>query len=169
MKGFFESVRTELEHKGSNVHVTMVQLPAVNTPQFDRCRSKMPKKPMPVPPIYQPEVAADAVHWAAHARRRQVYVGAPTVYTIIGNKLVPALGDVYLAKTGVDAQQTDEPVDAPREGNLFAPPGGDPGSHGDFDRQAHPRSVQLWLVKHRGAAAVAALAAGGALAATLRR
>src|SRR5437588_1198632 len=103
MKGFFESVRTELMHKGSNVHVTMVQLPAVNTPQFDRCRSKMPKKPMPVPPIYQPEVAADAVHWAAHARRRQVYVGAPTVYTILGNKVVPGFGDVYLAKTGVDA------------------------------------------------------------------
>jgi len=169
MKGFFESVRTELMHKGSNVHVTMVQLPAVNTPQFDRCRSKMPKKPMPVPPIYQPEVAADAVHWAAHARRRQVYVGAPTVYTILGNKVVPGFGDVYLAKTGVDAQQTDETVDAPREGNLFGPVGGDPGARGDFDRQAHPRSVQLWLVKHRGAAAIAALAAGGALAATLRR
>ena len=150
-KGFFESVRTELMHKGSNVRITMVQLPGLNTPQFDHCRSKMPRKPMPVPPIYQPEVAADGVHWAAHQHRRQVYVGASTVYTILGNKFAPWLADRYLARTGVSGQQTEEPVDGPRPGNLFEADTGDPGAHGDFDDKAHPRSVQLWLTKHRRA------------------
>ena len=171
MKGFFESIRTELIHKGSNVHVTMVQLPAVNTPQFDHCRSKMPRHPMPVPPIFQPEVAADAVHWAAHHRRRQVYVGGPTVKTIVGNAVAPWLGDRYLAHTGVDAQQTDESLDGTREGNLFAPAGGDAGAHGRFDEQARPRSMQLALTKRRAAlaAALAALVAGAAAAGRARR
>jgi NAD(P)-dependent dehydrogenase (short-subunit alcohol dehydrogenase family) len=166
MKGFFESVRTELMNDGSNVHLTMVQLPGLNTPQFDHCRSKMPKKPMPVPPIYQPEVAADAVHYAAYARRREVYCGGSTVMTILGEKVAPWLGDRYLAKTGVNGQQTDEPVDAPREGNLFEPVDeGDPGAHGDFDDQAHPRSFQLLATKHRPLvlAGAAALALSGAL------
>jgi NAD(P)-dependent dehydrogenase (short-subunit alcohol dehydrogenase family) len=170
MKGLFESVRTELMHKGSNVHTTMVQLPGLNTPQFAHCRAKMPDKPMPVPPIYQPEVAADAVHWAAHNRRRQVYVGGSTVYTILGNKVAPWFADRYLARTGVKGQQTGEPLHGPRTGNLFEPVPGDPGAHGDFDDQAHPRSVQLWLTKHREAVGTGlAVAAAGALAAVVRR
>ena len=172
LKGFFESVRTELMHKGSNVRLSMVQLPGLNTPQFDHCRSKMPKKPMPVPPIYQPEVAAEGVHLAAHGKRRQIWVGGSTVYTILGERLAPWLGDVYLAKTGVGSQQTDVPLDAPREGNLFEPVDEGYGAHGDFDDKAHPRSAVLWLSKHRGAVgaagAVAAAAAGGLIAAALR-
>ncbi len=162
IKGFVESIRTELRHKGSNVHVGMVQLPGLNTPQFNHGRSKMPKKPMPVPPIYQPEVAAEAVHHCAKARRREIYVGGSAVYTIWGNKVSPLAAEIYLAKTGVSGQLTDQPIDPPRSGNLFEPPDQDEGAHGDFDEQAHPRSVQLWLTKHRralgGAAALAAAA-----------
>ena len=109
MKGMFESLRCELRHRGS-VHVTMVQLPGMNTPQFDHCLSKMPRHPMPVPPIFEPEVAARAIYWAAHHRRRELYVGFPTVYTIIGNKLAPWLAERYLARTAVDGQQTDRAV-----------------------------------------------------------
>ena len=164
-KGFFESVRSELLHDGSKVHFTMVQLPGLNTPQFDHCRSKMENQPMPVPPIYQPEVAADAVYFAAHAKRRQVYVGGSTVATILGNKIAPWLGDWYLAKTGVQGQQTDAHV-GPRDGNLFAPAGG--GAHGRFDAQAKSRSYQLWADEHRTVLVGAAAAAAG-LATTLRR
>jgi NAD(P)-dependent dehydrogenase (short-subunit alcohol dehydrogenase family) len=164
-KGFFESVRTELMHKGSNVRISMVQLPGVNTPQFDHCRSKLPKKPMPVPPIYQPEICADAVHYAAHHDRRQLWVGVSTAYTIVGERLAPWLGDRYLARTGVKGQQTDEPVDPPRPGNLFEPVDEPYGAHGDFDGQAHSRSPLLWLSKHRSVvAAGATLVAGGVLA-----
>jgi len=160
MKGFFESLRSELMHKGSAVRVSMVQLPGLNTPQFDHCRSKMDRKPMPVPPIYQPEVAADAVHFAAHNDRRQVWVGAPTVYTILGERLAPWLGDWYMAKTGVGSQLTEQPVDPPREGNLFEPVDERRGAHGDFDGKAHSRSAVLWLSKHRRALAGAGLVAG---------
>jgi NAD(P)-dependent dehydrogenase (short-subunit alcohol dehydrogenase family) len=163
IKGFVESVRTELRHKGSNVHVGMVQLPGLNTPQFDHGRSKMPRHPMPVPPIYQPEVAAEAVHHCAWARRREMYVGGSAVYTIWGSKLSPLTAEIYLAKTAVDGQMTDEPVPHPRPGNLFDPPDHDEGAHGDFDERAHPRSLQLWLTKHRralgGAAALTVTAA----------
>lgn len=164
IKGFFDSVRSELRHRGSEIHVTMVQLPGVNTPQFEHCRSKMPKHPMPVPPVYQPEVAADAVHWAAEHRRRQVYVGVPTVYTILGGKFAPWLAERYLARTAVSEQQTEEPpAEGNREGNLMEPAGGDPGAHGRFDGKAHERSFQWWLSRHRGAAlGVAALAASAA-------
>jgi len=157
IKGMHESLRTELRHKGSKVHVTMVQLPGLNTPQFDHCRSKMPNHPMPVPPIYQPEVAADAVHWAAHHRRREVYVGLPAVYTILGNKVAPWLAERYLARTAVKSQQMQDQAPAPlnREGNLFEPDPGDPAAHGRFDEQAHRYSVQLVATKHRGALAVA--------------
>jgi NAD(P)-dependent dehydrogenase (short-subunit alcohol dehydrogenase family) len=161
IKGFVESLRTELRHKGSNVHVGMVQLPGLNTPQFDHGRSKMPRHPMPVPPIYQPEVAAEGVHFCARARRREVYVGGSAVYTIWGNKLSPLTAEIYLAKTAVDGQMTDQPVELPRPGNLFDPPGHDEGAHGRFDEQAHPRSFQLFLTKHRralGGAAALALA-----------
>jgi short-subunit dehydrogenase len=163
IKGFFDSVRTELRHKKSQVHVSMVQLPGVNTPQFDHCRSKMPQHPMPVAPVYEPEVAADAVHWAAHHRRRQVYVGIPTVYTILGSKLAPWLAERYLAKTAVSGQMMEEepPDEQNRDGNLMHAPPGDPGAHGRFDEKAHDHSAVLWLSRHRGAvAAVTALAAG---------
>jgi NAD(P)-dependent dehydrogenase (short-subunit alcohol dehydrogenase family) len=168
MKGLFESLRCELRHDGSNVHLTMVQLPGVNTPQFDHCRAKTDRKPMPVPPIYQPEVAADAVVWAAYRRRREVYVGIPTVYTILGNKVAPWFAEWYLAKTGYDSQQTDQPLDCDRPDNLFEPVPGDRGAHGDYDAQAHARSVQLLLTKHRRATAVAGAAATGALATAIR-
>jgi NAD(P)-dependent dehydrogenase (short-subunit alcohol dehydrogenase family) len=166
MKGFFESVRTELLHKQSHVHMTMVQLPGLNTPQFDHCRTKMPNQPMPVPPIFQPEIAADGVYYAAHARRRQVYVGGSTVATILGNKIAPGLGDWYLARTAVSGQQTSEPI-RPRDGNLFEP-AEDPGSHGRFDDRAKSRSYQLSLDEHRGAA-VGILSAAVFAATSIRR
>lgn len=166
MKGFFESLRTELRHRGSAVHVTMVQLPGLNTPQFDHCLSKMPRHPMPVPPIYQPEVPARAIYWAAHNRRRELYVGFSTVYTIIGNKLAPWLAERYLARTAVDGQQTDQPFDGTKAANLFDPVDSDhdEGAHGGFDDKAHTRSPQAWLSRHRFASGLAA--AGVASAAT---
>jgi NAD(P)-dependent dehydrogenase (short-subunit alcohol dehydrogenase family) len=172
MKGMFESLRTELRHRGSNVHATMVQLPGMNTPQFDHCLSKMPRHPMPVPPIYQPEVAARAVYWAAHHRRRELYVGFPTVYTIVGNKLAPWLAERYLARTAVDGQQTKEPFDGTAAANLFEPIDGDhdEGAHGGFDAQAHRHSQQAWISRHRRASGLAvALGAAGAAAALLAR
>ena len=172
LKGFQESLRCELRNKGSRVHLTMVQLPGLNTPQFDHCRTKMPNVPRPVPPVYQPEVAADAVHYAAHHRRREVWAGVPTVYTIIGNRLAPGLVERYLARTGVKGQQTDEPLGQDvREGNLFDPPTTDQGAHGPFDREAHEHSVQLTLSKHRrlAGAAAAGLAGVGAVAMAQRQ
>src|SRR5919109_479935 len=138
VKGFTESVRTELRHRGSRVHVTMVQLPGLNTPQFDHCRSKMPRHPMPVAPVFQPELAADAVHWASHHRRREVYVGLPAVYTILGSKLAPWLAERYLARTAVKGQQTgDPPTPDNRNGNRFhSVNSSDPGAHGAFDDTA---------------------------------
>jgi NAD(P)-dependent dehydrogenase (short-subunit alcohol dehydrogenase family) len=156
IQGFFESVRCELRYKGSNVHFTTVHLPGLNTPQFDHCRSKMRKYPMPVPPIFQPEVAADGVHWAAHHRRRELYVGGSTCYTIWGSQLAPWLAEWYLAKTNVDAQQTDPPVDPPREGNLFAAIPKDYGAHGRYDDKAKPRSYELAVAKHRRVATAVA-------------
>jgi NAD(P)-dependent dehydrogenase (short-subunit alcohol dehydrogenase family) len=163
-KGFFESLRCELRHNDSNIHLTMVQLPGLNTPQFDHCESKMPDQPMPVPPIYQPEVAARAVVWAAEHRRREIYVGVPTVYTILGNKFAPWLAERYLARTAYSGQQVEgQPIDPDRPSNLFAPVDGDPGAHGQFDGKAHGRSPQAFLSRHRvaagaGAAALAAAA-----------
>lgn len=165
MKGFFESLRSELRHQGSGVRVSMVQLPGLNTPQFDHCRCNMDREPMPVPPIYQPEVAADAVHFAAHHNRRQVWVGAPTVYTILGERLAPWLGDWYMAKTGVGSQLTERPLSPPREGNLFDPVDEPRDAHGDFDQLAHARSTVLWLSKHRRAAGMAGAGAALSLAA----
>jgi short-subunit dehydrogenase len=172
MKGFQESLRTELRNKGSNVHLTMVQLPGLNTPQFEHGRAKMPKQPQPVPPVYSPEVAARAVYWAAHHRRREVYVGLPTVYTILGNKVAPWLAERYLARTAVKGQQTDKPLNGDRPDNLFEPVARDEGAHGPFDGKAHDRSAQLWLTRHRrglAAGAGAALVAAAAGTAFSRR
>jgi NAD(P)-dependent dehydrogenase (short-subunit alcohol dehydrogenase family) len=166
IKGVFESLRTELRHDGSNVHLSMVQLPGVNTPQFLHGRSKMPKVPQPMPPYYEPEVAADAVHWAAHHRRRELYVGGPTVKTIVGNKVAPWLVERVLAKQGFQGQQSDKPRDPNRPDNLFSPPPGDPGAHGPFDGQARTSSIQLQLAKRRrvlGATAGAVLMLTGSL------
>jgi NAD(P)-dependent dehydrogenase (short-subunit alcohol dehydrogenase family) len=168
IKGFVESIRSELLHDGSAVHVTMVQLPALNTPQFEMGRAKVDHHPQPVPPIYEPEVAADAIVWASAHRRREIYVGGPTVKTIWGNKVVPGLADRYLARNGFGAQLTDEPLNGGREGNLFAPVPGDHGIRGRFD-DTRRHSFQLALAKHRRALAAAGLAAAGAAAITAAR
>jgi NAD(P)-dependent dehydrogenase (short-subunit alcohol dehydrogenase family) len=160
IQGFFESLRCELRNTGSNVHLTTVHLPGLNTPQFDHCRSKVEGYPMPVPPIFQPEVAADGIHWAAHHRRRELYVGGSTCYTIWGSQLAPWLAEWYLAKTAVSGQQT-KPEIGGREGNLFQAIPEDPGAHGRYDDQAHGRSWELRIAKHRTAVTTGILAACG--------
>jgi NAD(P)-dependent dehydrogenase (short-subunit alcohol dehydrogenase family) len=162
MVGFTDSLRCELIHDGSHVKVTVVHLPAMNTPQFDQVRSKLPRTPQPVPPIYQPELAARAIVRAAEHPRREYWVGAPTVAAIIGSRLVPGLLDHYLGRTGFRSQQTPEPADPDRRDNLWEPVPGDLGAHGGFDEQAHPRSVQAWASAHRRA-----LVASGAAAAAV--
>ena len=166
IQGFHESLRCELLHEKSGVSVTMVQLPAVNTPQFSWLRTRLPKKAQPVPPIYQPELAARAiVHAAEHPRRREYWVGSTTAATIAANAVAPGLLDRYLARTGFDSQQRDEPQDRDAPDNLFDPAdrsgAHDFGAHGDFDDQAHSADPQLWASQHHGAVAAAA---GGALA-----
>jgi NAD(P)-dependent dehydrogenase (short-subunit alcohol dehydrogenase family) len=170
INGFTESLRCELLHEGSNVHVTVVQMPAVNTPQFSWVLSRLPRHPQPVPPIYQPEVAAHGVLFAAdHPQRKQYWVGGSTAATLLAQKLAPALLDRYLAKTGFDSQQTSQEVRAgSRPDNLFdpvdRPTGSDHGAHGTFDDQAHQRSAQLWMSHHpavTGAVAAGAAVAGG--------
>ncbi|HZS13592.1 MAG TPA: SDR family oxidoreductase [Candidatus Dormibacteraeota bacterium] len=171
MVGFTESLRTELLHDHSGVQVTMVHLPAMNTPQFSWVRTRLRRHPQPVPPIYQPEVAAEAIVYAAsHPRRREHFVGMPTVITVLGNKLLPALGDRYLARSGIDSQLTDRPIPANRPDNLFAPVDqeADHGSHGIFDDRAHPRSLQTWVAEHP-APVVGALAGVGAACAAVAR
>jgi NAD(P)-dependent dehydrogenase (short-subunit alcohol dehydrogenase family) len=165
IKGFFESVRSELKHDGSSVRVSIVELPAVNTPQFDHCRTRLPKQPQPVPPIYQPEVAADAIAWTARTGEREVYVGAPTWKTIWGERLAPGFADRYLAKQGYEGQLADQPVNGDRPDNLFAPVEGDHGAHGQFEKGSRGRSRLLWLGKHRRAISAAAVAGAGAAAA----
>jgi short-subunit dehydrogenase len=164
IRGFTDSIRSELLHEGSKVHLTMVQMPALNTPQFDWALNKTGRRPQPVPPIFQPEVAAEAIVFAAHARRREVYVGWPTVKAILANKVIPGLLDRYLAKAGYDGQLTDAPDPAGRPANLFDPVPRDHGAHGRFDALAKPHSLQLWLSRQRNVllAAGAGLAAFGA-------
>lgn len=142
IKGFTESLITELLAAGSKVSVTMVALPAVNTPQFDVVKTRLPNHPMPVPPIFQPEVPARAIVRAIDGDQREIRVGASTVGTILGNQVAPGLLDRYLARTGIKSQQTDERVDPNRPANLWAPLSGDRGAHGRFDDQSHPRSLQ---------------------------
>jgi NAD(P)-dependent dehydrogenase (short-subunit alcohol dehydrogenase family) len=168
-KNFTESILTELGHHNSKVRVSMIQLPGVNTTQFTWGRTKLPKQTMPVPPIYQPEIAADAIHHAAFHRRRQIYVGIPTVMNIVGERVAPWFLDWYLAKTGFGSQMTDQPLDPTGHDNLFEPVEEDRGAHGPFDDKAHGFSPQYELAKHRGAilagVAAAAVGAGSALAA----
>jgi len=153
IRGFTESLRCELIHDGSHVQATEVHMPAVNTTQFTWVKSRLPRKPQPVPPIYQPEVAADAIYFAAHHRRRSIWVGGPTVKTIIAEKIAPGLVDHYLARNGYSSQQTDELDDANRPNNLWEPVDaegrGDYGAHGGFDRRASSCSAELNFAKAR--------------------
>ena len=180
VQGFTESVRTELLHDKSNVHITMVQLPAVNTPQFDWVLSRLPNRPQPVPPIYQPEVVAGAILYAGdHPQRREYWVGGSTVGTLIGDKFAGGLLDRYLGRTGFGSQQTDEPQPADAPANLWEPADGpdgrDHGAHGRFDDRSTSHSPQLWASRHHGllgaaaAGLVAVGAAAGGAAALLRR
>jgi len=162
VQGFCDSLRAELLHEGSRVRLTMVQLPALNTPQFGWVKSRLPNRAQPVPPIFQPEVAARAILHAAGHDRREIWVGGPTVVALLANRIAPGLFDRYLARTGYDAQQSTEPEDPDRPDNLLHPVPGDHGAHGRFDSRAAPYSLQVWLNLHRGAvgAAAAAVAAG---------
>jgi short subunit dehydrogenase len=170
MQGFTEALRCELLHEKSNIKITMVQLPAINTPQFDVVRSRLPRKAQPVPPIYQPEVAARAIAWAAEGHgRREVWVGASTAITIAGNRLAASLGDRYLGRTGFDSQQTKEPTEPGRPDNLFESVPGDRGAHGRFDDRAHGRSLQLFLATRRRTLLAAAGFIGAAVAFAVRR
>lgn len=169
IRGFTDSLRCELLHEQSKIRLTMVQLPALNTPQFNWCRTKLPNQPQPVPPIYQPEVAARAIVWAARHNRRELFVGGSTVMTIWGNKLLPWLGDRYLARTGYDGQQTDEAIDSDRDDNLFSPVPGDYSAHGIFDSRASDESWQQDVSRNRGITTIAALVAGAAVGLLLAR
>lgn len=178
IQGFTEALRCELLHDRSNVWVTMVQLPAVNTPQFDWVLSRLPRHPQPVPPIYQPELIADAIVFAAdHPHRREYWVGGSTAATLIANNVAPGLLDRYLALTGYESQQTDELRDPNAPSNLWEPADGagghDYGAHGGFDTRAHDRSVQVWASQHRrsllGGLGGLAAASVGAVTALRRR
>ncbi len=164
IQGFTESLRCELYHDRVNVHICMVQMPALNTPQFSWGRTRLPRHPQPVPPIYEPEVAAKAILFAAHHRRREIYVGAPTAVTVVANKVAPGLADHYLGRTGYSSQQTEEHVNGDRPDNLFHPADEDSdfGIRGVFS--AHRRSWQLTADLHRRllGAGVAAAVAGAA-------
>jgi NAD(P)-dependent dehydrogenase (short-subunit alcohol dehydrogenase family) len=172
IRGFTNSLRSELIHDGSAVHLTMVHLPAVNTPQFSWVKSRLPRKAQPVPPIYQPEVPAQAIYWAAHHRRRELFVGAPTVEAIQGNKFIPGMLDRYLAGAAYDGQQTEQP-NTPHPDNLWQPldgeEGRDFGAHGAFDARSRRFSAQLWADENREwLGAVAAGLAGVGLGVCLR-
>jgi NAD(P)-dependent dehydrogenase (short-subunit alcohol dehydrogenase family) len=169
VQGFTDSVRTELLHEGSGIRITEVHLPALNTPQFEWVKSLLPRRAQPVPPIYQPEVAARAIAWAAEHDRRAVWVGGSTAATILANRIAPALLDRYLGRTGFDSQQTDEPEDRDRPGNLYDPVPGDRAARGRFDDRAVIRSAQLWLTTHRRSVALGAIGAVGILALARRR
>jgi hypothetical protein len=169
VKGFTESVMCELAHEKSHVRLCMVQLPGLNTPQFNWNLSKMPGHPMPVPPVFQPELPARAIAYLAEHPRRNMWVGLPTAYTILGERLAPRLLDWYLGRSGVKSQQTDQ--DLPRLGpNVFEPrdQAEDQGAHGAFDDKAHVGDPQLWLSVHRrpvlAGLALAGAAAGAAMA-----
>jgi NAD(P)-dependent dehydrogenase (short-subunit alcohol dehydrogenase family) len=167
VRAFTDSLRTELDHEGSPIHLCMVQLPAVNTPQFRWCLNKMPYEAQPVPPIYQPEIIADSIWYASNHRRREVYVGAPTVEAVLGNKLAPGALDHYLSGRGWQGQLTATPADPTRPNNLFEPVDGDPGAHGVFDSRARTSSAVAAITTRLGAAGVrvAALAAVAAVVA----
>jgi len=163
IQGFIESLRAELLHDHSNVWVTMVHLPASNTPQFNWVKTRLPRKPQPYPPVFQPEVAAEAIYYVAHHRRREMFVGWPTLKTVIGNRLVPGYVDRVLADTAYEGQQYDGRVEPGRQDNLWEPVPVDFGAHGDFDQRAESSSWLLWADMHQkliamGLSAIAGLA-----------
>ncbi|MEU9191633.1 SDR family oxidoreductase [Streptomyces hundungensis] len=182
IRGYTDSLRCELMHDGSGVRITTAHLPGLNTPQFGWVLTRLPRRPRPVAPVYQPEVAARGIlHAADHPRRREYWIAGSTVGTLLAQKIAPALLDRYLARTGYDSQQTEEPVDPSRPVNLWEPvdkaQGADHGAHGAFDSEAHSRSLQLWLSCHRrplvfgvvGAATAAATVVGVSQALTAGR
>ncbi|MDP9427527.1 MAG: SDR family oxidoreductase [Actinomycetota bacterium] len=169
LNGLYDSLRAELLHDRSRVQITSVHMPAMNTPQFRLGLAKMPHKAQPVPPIYQPEVAARAVVWASEHHRREVWVGASTVATILGSRLAGGLLDHYLGRTGYSSQQTDEPADPEAPDYLFSPVPDDHGTHGPFDDRSHTRSLQLPLSQHRTAIAAGLSLLGVATTALRRR
>jgi short-subunit dehydrogenase len=175
IRGFTESLLTELRHEGSNVHVTMVNMPGVNTPQFDWVLNKLPKRPQPVAPIYSPEFVATSMVWAAdHPGRRAWWVGIPTVYTILGNQVAPAFLDRYLARTGISGQQTDADARPDDPQNLWRPADGegghDFGAEGRFTEGSWTRDPQVWASRHHGVVGVLTGAAvAGAAALLVRR
>lgn len=169
IRAFTDSLRSELIHDGINIHLTMVQLPAVNTPQFKFCENKLGLETQPVPPIFQPELAADAIYFAAHHKRREVWLGRSTIKAILGQKLAPGLLDRYLARFGFDRQSTGV-ARAPRPSNLFAPVPGDHGAHGEFELRARRRDsvarIGTWLGAFGVQAVVAAACVAGIAAAS---
>jgi len=176
IQGFNEALRCELLHDKSNVHTTMLQLPAVNTPQFSWVMNKLPHHAQPVPPIYEPSVIAEAICYAAeHPQRREYWVGGTTAGTLIANKFAPGLLDRYLAKTGYKSQQTSEPRPSDAPSNLWEPAdsesGHDYGARGEFSDRAHARSAQVWLSQHHGVLGFvgAVVGAGAAALAAARR
>lgn len=162
VQGFIDSLNCELIHDKSRIHVSHVHLPAVNTPQFGWVKSRLPNKAQPVPPIFAPDVAAEAIHWAAHNRRRELWVGLPVVKAILGDRVAPGLLDRYLASMGYESQQTNEPEDPNRPDNLWHPVPGDHGAEGRFSDRASDSSPQLWASTHRRQISLGALLAAGA-------
>jgi NADP-dependent 3-hydroxy acid dehydrogenase YdfG len=171
IRGFADALRCELMAEHSGVRITSVHLPGLNTPQFGWVRTTLRRHPQPVPPIYQPEIAADAVVWASAHPRREFFVGGSTVLTVIGNRLAPRVADRYLARTNIEAQQTEDPIPPGRRDYLYAPLPGDHGAHGRFDDVAKARSPTWWATKRRARLAGGVLAAGvaGAAGAVARR
>jgi NAD(P)-dependent dehydrogenase (short-subunit alcohol dehydrogenase family) len=164
IKGFTQSVRTELEHDRSGIHLALVDMPGVNTPQFEWCKTTLTHHPKPIGTYYQPELAGRAIWWAAHARRAEICVGYPTLSAMLAEKFAPHLLDRYLARVGVKGQQSPEPIPADRPNNLWRPVPGPFAAHGSFDAKARSTSLQFWASAHRGwllagAAGVGALAA----------
>lgn len=173
LRGFIDSLRSELIHGRSRVHLTMVQLSAFNTPQFDWGKTCIPKQPQPVPPIFQPEVAAEGIHYAAMHRRRELWVGWPAVKAILATRVVPGILDRILARVGYSGQHTDDPLPPGRKDNLYEPVAGDHGAHGRFDARSKPFSLQLCIDMNRtlifaGAALLAGIGGGMALARRLK-
>lgn len=161
VEGFFDSLRTELLHDKSNVKISMVQLPAMNTTQFKFVKSRLPNKPRPMGTIFQPEIAAEVIEYASRHDRREYYVGWPTVQAIVGNKIAPWYADWVLAKNGYKGQMTDQPEEPNRKHNLWEPLPGDHGAHGSFDDKAKTFSPVTWLSTHKSAVAASLLFAGG--------
>lgn len=169
LRAFTTSLRSELAHENSDIHVTMVHMPALNTPQFDWGRTHLTHQPQPVPPIFQPEVAADAIVWAAHHRRRDLFLGMSSLMAVWANRIVPGIADWYLARTGFKSQQIDERIDPDRPSNLWQPMAGDYGAHGRFDDVAKSHSTQLWISQNRSRVALAGAFGGAVLGGCLLR